>query len=74
MQNEESLTTLLTNLANTDLDKLISYKNSKGKEFKSSVRDILTHVAMHGHYHQGQINYDFEQMVLNQLILTLLHL
>jgi uncharacterized damage-inducible protein DinB len=56
MQNEESLTTLLTNLANTDLDKLISYKNSKGKEFKSSVRDILTHVAMHGHYHRGQIN------------------
>lgn len=56
MQNEESLTTFLTNLANTDLDKLISYTNSKGKEFKSSVRDILTHVALHGHYHRGQIN------------------
>ena len=56
MQNEESLTTFLTNLANTDLDKLITYTNSKGKEFKSSVRDTLTHVALHGHYHRGQIN------------------
>jgi uncharacterized damage-inducible protein DinB len=56
MQNEESLTIFLTNLANTDLDKLISYTNSRGKEFKNSVRDILTHVALHGQYHRGQIN------------------
>ena len=56
MQNNESLTTFFTNLSNTDLDKLISYKNSKGKEFKNSVRDILTHVALHGQYHRGQIN------------------
>ncbi|WP_141995144.1 DinB family protein [Bacillus sp. B4EP4a] len=56
MQNKESLTTFLTNLSNTDLDKLISYTNSKGKEFKNSVRDILTHVALHGQYHRGQIN------------------
>jgi uncharacterized damage-inducible protein DinB len=55
-QNKESLTTFLTNLSNTDLDKLISYTNSKGKEFKSSVRNILTHVALHGQYHRGQIN------------------
>jgi uncharacterized damage-inducible protein DinB len=56
MQNKESLTTFLTNLSNTDLDKLISYSNSKGIEFKNSVRDILTHVALHGQYHRGQIN------------------
>ncbi len=56
MQNEESITTFLTNLSDTDLDKLISYKNSKGKEYKNSVRDVLTHVAMHGQYHRGQIN------------------
>ena len=56
MQNEESLTTILTNLANSDLDKLIFYTNSKGTEFKNSVRDILTHIALHGQYHRGQIN------------------
>ena len=56
MQNEKSLTTFLTNLANSDLDKLIFYTNSKGTEFKNSVRDILTHIALHGQYHRGQIN------------------
>jgi uncharacterized damage-inducible protein DinB len=56
MQNEESLTTFLTNLANSDLDKLIFYTNSKGTEFKNSLRDILTHIALHGQYHRGQIN------------------
>lgn len=56
MQNKESLTTYLTNLSDTDLDKVISYKNSKGTEFKNSARDILTHVALHGQYHRGQIN------------------
>ena len=30
MQNKESITTFFTNLLNTDLDKLISYTNSKG--------------------------------------------
>ncbi|WCN39731.1 DinB family protein [Aneurinibacillus uraniidurans] len=55
-QNEESFTAFLTNLANTDLDKTISYTNSKGKEFTNSVRDILTHVALHGQYHRGQMN------------------
>jgi uncharacterized damage-inducible protein DinB len=55
-QNEESFTAFFTNLANTDLDKIISYTNSKGREFTYSVRDILTHVALHGQYHRGQIN------------------
>lgn len=55
-QNEESFTTFFTNLVNADLDKLIIYTNNKGTEFKSSVRDILTHVALHGQYHRGQIN------------------
>ncbi|RJS50243.1 DinB family protein [Bacillus sp. PK3_68] len=56
MQNEESLTTFFTNLAHTDMDKIITYTNSKGIKFKNSVRDILIHVALHGQYHRGQIN------------------
>ena len=55
-QNEDSSTALVTELENTDLEKLIAYTNSKGIEFKNSVRDILTHVALHGQYHRGQIN------------------
>jgi len=55
-ENEESLTTYLTNLSEADLDNLIVYKNSKGTEFTNTIREILTHVALHGQYHRGQIN------------------
>lgn len=33
----------------------IRYRNSAGNEFENTVGDILAHVAMHGHYHRGQI-------------------
>jgi uncharacterized damage-inducible protein DinB len=33
----------------------VHYRNSAGNEFDNTVGDILTHVAMHGHYHRGQI-------------------
>jgi uncharacterized damage-inducible protein DinB len=33
----------------------IHYRNSAGNEFDNTVGEILTHVAMHGHYHRGQI-------------------
>ncbi len=34
---------------------LITYRNLSGKEFTTVARDILTHVALHGTYHRGQI-------------------
>lgn len=55
-QNEEDFKTILADIAEADLDNLLSYKNSKGEEFKTSIRDILIHVALHGQYHRGQIN------------------
>jgi uncharacterized damage-inducible protein DinB len=36
----------------------ISYVNSKGEPWTSSIADILTHVAMHSTYHRGQIASD----------------
>jgi uncharacterized damage-inducible protein DinB len=33
----------------------IRYRNSAGNAFDNSVGEILTHVALHGHYHRGQI-------------------
>lgn len=38
-----------------DLASVIRYRNSKGEEWSSNVGDILTHVAMHGAYHRGQM-------------------
>jgi uncharacterized damage-inducible protein DinB len=55
-QNHPNYAELLSNLSNTDLDRVVSYKNSKGTEFRNTIREILTHVALHGQYHRGQIN------------------
>lgn len=33
----------------------ITYRNSAGDQFTSTIEDILTHVALHGSYHRGQI-------------------
>ena len=42
-------------LPENDFQKKISYKNSKGIDYTTSVEDLLTHVALHGTYHRGQI-------------------
>jgi uncharacterized damage-inducible protein DinB len=47
---------LLHRLMEEDLPSVISYKNSKGKEYQSTIEEILTHIALHGQYHRGQIN------------------
>ncbi|MGH7618296.1 MAG: DinB family protein [Gemmatimonadaceae bacterium] len=37
------------------LAKRVHYRNSAGRDFESSVGEIVTHVAMHGSHHRGQI-------------------
>jgi len=38
-----------------DVAQTVSYKNSKGESWTSSIVDVLTHVVMHSAYHRGQI-------------------
>jgi len=38
-----------------DVSQSVSYKNSKGEEWTSTIVDLLTHVVMHSAYHRGQI-------------------
>ncbi|MDF2661196.1 MAG: damage-inducible protein DinB [Paenibacillus sp.] len=38
------------------LDEMIDYANQSGVPFRTSVRDILSQVLLHGQYHRGQIN------------------
>jgi uncharacterized damage-inducible protein DinB len=54
--NEERYSALLQELSEDDLQNVISYKNTHGKEFVNTIGDILTHVALHGQHHRGQIN------------------
>lgn len=38
-----------------DFSRTMSYKNTKGELWTSTVGDVLTHVVMHSAYHRGQI-------------------
>lgn len=43
-------------LEESELDEIIDYANQNGVVFRTSVRDILSQVILHGQYHRGQIN------------------
>lgn len=45
----------LGSVSEEDLDAPVTYKNFKGDEYHTPLRDILLHVANHGTYHRGQI-------------------
>ena len=38
-----------------DVAQSISYKNSKGEVWTSTIVDVLSHVILHSAYHRGQI-------------------
>jgi len=42
-------------LSRADLSENVTYKNSKGEPWTSTVEDVLTHVLLHSAYHRGQI-------------------
>lgn len=45
----------LPRLAAGDLSRPVSYVNSKGEPWATSVDDILAHVVLHSAYHRGQV-------------------
>ena len=54
-ENVAACRDLVSRLTPDLLEKPITYRNSAGDQFTSTVEDMLTHVAMHGSYHRGQI-------------------
>lgn len=54
-ENSESLKRLVASTTPDSLEREISYRNSAGASFTSTLGDILTHVALHGSYHRGQV-------------------
>jgi uncharacterized damage-inducible protein DinB len=51
----DRLTALVAQLGPHDESRAVTYINSAGDTFTSTVAEILIHVAMHGSYHRGQI-------------------
>lgn len=54
-ENVRGLRDIVSALTEDSLQKGITYRNSAGDQFTSSIEDILTHVSMHGSYHRGQV-------------------
>lgn len=54
-ENADRYERLVATASPDDLARMIAYRNSAGRDFRSSVADIVMHVAMHGSYHRGQI-------------------
>ncbi len=48
-------TEYLARTTGEDLARKISYKNSKGEAWASTIEDVLTHILLHSAYHRGQI-------------------
>lgn len=45
----------LDDVAPGDVSKTVSYKNTKGELWTSTIVDVLLHVLLHSAYHRGQI-------------------
>jgi uncharacterized damage-inducible protein DinB len=55
-ENAEQYRVYIKGLEESGLDEMIDYANQSGVPFRTSVRDILSQVLLHGQYHRGQIN------------------
>ena len=54
-ENVRAFNALASSLTPELLQNPITYRNSAGDQFTSTMEDILTHVSLHGAYHRGQI-------------------
>ncbi len=54
-ENNMNWLSLLDALKEHDFDRVISYKNTRGDSFESTIHDIITQVINHGTHHRAQI-------------------
>src|ERR1700674_2088036 len=54
-ENAAAYQKLASSLTQEAMERAITYRNSAGDEYTSTLEDILTHVSLHGAYHRGQI-------------------
>ncbi|CAI6086162.1 hypothetical protein COHCIP112018_04939 [Cohnella sp. JJ-181] len=54
--NADQYRVYIEGLEESELDEMVDYANQSGVPFRTSARDILSQVLLHGQYHRGQIN------------------
>lgn len=63
----------INNITDNDLDNVIDYTNTKGEKFKSTLKEILTHLLLHSAYHRGQIILLIKPLVASLPITDYIH-
>jgi uncharacterized damage-inducible protein DinB len=53
--NEENYLNSKKIIENNELDKIISYQNTKGQAYQNTLKDIMFHIINHSSYHRGQV-------------------
>ena len=54
-ENAAAFNKVISELTEEGRQTPITYRNSAGEQFTSTLEDILTHVSLHAAYHRGQI-------------------
>jgi uncharacterized damage-inducible protein DinB len=54
-ENTAGFNDLISDLTEESRGTPVTYRNSVGEQYTSTLEDILTHVSLHGAYHRGQI-------------------
>ena len=54
-ENAAAFNDLISELTEDSRETPVTYRNSAGELYTSTLEDILTHVSLHGAYHRGQI-------------------
>lgn len=52
---DSDLSAFVQRLTSSDLDRVVEYKNTKGRAFSNPMWQMLQHLVNHGTYHRGQI-------------------
>lgn len=55
-------------LEKEDLDRVVSFTNTKGESYQNSIRDIIFHVINHSTYHRGQIATEFRKQGIDPIV------
>lgn len=52
----------LSGLSDTDLDRVVSYRNMAGQSYAEPLGDLIRHVVNHSTYHRGQVATQLRQL------------
>ena len=64
----ENFQNCISILANEDLNRVVTYKNTKGESCESTIRDIIFHIVNHSTYHRGQIATEFRKQGIDPVV------